>query len=213
MTPRRAHAGFTLIEVIIAITIFAILSGMSYRVLTVVLETRERVDRENQRWREISLAITRIGQDISAVINRSIIESGGGEQRRPPLVGVQVPRADEGQLMLTRVGALDLPGAIGAPQRVGYRVRDGRLEMLLWPALDQGVRTQPVPMPLLEGVQSLELRYMDARGQWSTLWPTPAVSPQPGAGGEVPNAIELALVLAGGERIRRLFAPVWAPRL
>ena len=205
----RAARGFTLIEVLVAVTIFAIISAMSFRVLTVILESRERVESATKRWREIGLAMSRIEQDLSSLVNRPARDAGGISQK--PLVGVQVPRGDEGHLMLTRMGALDLPGALGAPQRVGYRFRDGVLEQLDWPVLDQGPRTRPTVTPILEGLNAFDIRYLDHRGQWHTLWPQRDLT-SGGPGQDAPAAIEISMALASGERITRLIPTAWGLR-
>ena len=185
-TRPRSSTGFTLIEVLIAITIFAIMSVMAFRVLTIILETRDRVDRENKKWREIATAVARIEQDLLSFRDRRIRDSGGIEQAA--LVGVQVPLGDQGNIMLTRAGYTDQPGARGAPQRVGYRVKDGILEQLAWPVLDQAQRTRPNVNVVLRGVSGFEVRYLDARNgpfnaPWLNQWPPPGTfqaTPTPG---------------------------------
>ena len=188
-----AAAGFTLIEVLVAITIFAIMSVIAFRVLTTILDTRERVEIETRKWREIAIAVARIEQDLLAYRDRRIRDFGGIEQAA--LVGVQVPLGDQGRIMFTRGGYTDQPGARGAPQRVGYRLREGVLEQLTWPVLDQAQRTRPAVNVVLRGVSAFELRYLDTRNgvlgaPWLNQWPPPGTfqqAPAPGAGGPQPN--------------------------
>lgn len=211
--PRRSR-GFTLIEILIAVAIFGILSVMAFRVLTVILDAKERVDRESRRWRDVGLAVARIEQDVGALIDRPLRDSGGG--RIKPICGEPLPRGEAGQIELTRVGALDSPGPIGAPQRVGYRVRDGRLELMYWPVLDRALRTTPQVTPILAEVQTLEFRYMDERGQWNTRWPANGCQEIPSAATVpvpvAPAGIEMVMTLQRGERIRRVFVPAWGTR-
>jgi len=197
--PTRA-GGFTLVEILIAIAIFGILAAMSYRALTAVLDTRQRVDQENKKWRTIAFAVTRLEQDISAAVNRPVRDAGGVQ--RPPLVGNPVPLAGEGQLMLTRAGELDVNGYETPPLRVGYVLRDDVIYQLNWAVLDQGTRTEPTATPLLAGVQRLEFAYAAAGGQPTPFWP------QSGNAGTspLPAAIAMRITFASGEQLSRMFA-------
>ena len=197
--------GFTLIEVVVAVAIFAIISSMSYAVLATVLDSRARIEQETKKWRDIGLALARIEQDLNSLVNRPARDAGGLLQ--PALLGIAVPRGDEGQLILTRMGDLDLPGTAGAPQRIGYRCTEGMLQQLLWPVLDQGPRTRPSIAPVLEGVTACEFRYLDQRGQWQTLWP--ARDATPGTASVAPAAVEVTITLQRGEQVRRLLPIVW----
>jgi general secretion pathway protein J len=196
-----APRGFTLVEVLIAIAIFGILAAVSYRALTAVLETRERVEKENRKWRTIAYAITRIEEDIGAVINRQVRDANGN--LRPALVGNPVPGPGDGQLVFTRSGELDENGYDTAPQRVGYVLRDGVLMQLTWPVLDQAPGTQPAVTPLLLGVQSIEFAYAGANGQPTPFWPQSGVT---GADTSLPIAIAMRITFASGEQMSRLFA-------
>ncbi len=203
------HGGFTLIEVLVAIAIFGVMSGVAYRALTSVLESRERLDGEHRKWRSLSIAFARLEQDIGAIRARPARDAGGVLQ--PPLIGVQVVRnPNEGQIMFSRAGYTDEKGIPGAPTRVGYRARDGVLEYMTWAALDQAPRTEPNVSPLLQGVTDLRVRYLDARGQWNDRWPSGSAINVAidDAKAIMPRALELELQLQSGERIRRVFAPL-----
>lgn len=201
--------GFTLIEVLVAIAIFGIMASVAYRALTSVLESRERLDGEHRKWRALSIAFSRIEQDLGAIRARPARDTGGVMQ--PPLVGVQVLRnANEGQIMFSRAGYTDEKGVPGAPTRVGYRARDGMLEYMTWAALDQAPRTEPNVSQLLQGVQELRARYLDATGQWFERWPAGSAinAPLDDAKAILPRALEFEVQLQSGERIRRVFVPL-----
>jgi hypothetical protein len=70
-----------------------------------------------------------------------------------------------------------------------------------WAALDPALRSTASSRSLVGDVRALELRYLDARGAWLTAWPRPDA---PDAA-LLPRAVEAALVLAGGERMVRVF--------
>src|SRR4051794_19082652 len=66
------NTGFTLIEVLIAVVIFALMATVSYRGLGAILESKRHVDAENEKWRKISLFFTRLERDLSVVAPRPI---------------------------------------------------------------------------------------------------------------------------------------------
>jgi len=203
------YRGFTLIEVLVAIAIFSIMASVAYRALTAVLESRERLDSEHRKWRTLSIAFSRIEQDLGSIRARPARDTGGIMQ--PPLMGAQVLRSpNEGHVMFSRAGYTDEKGIPGAPTRVGYRARDGTLEYMTWAALDQAPRTEPNVSQLLQGVTELRVRYLDATAQWFDRWPAGSAvnAPLDDAKAILPRALEFELQLQSGERIRRVFVPL-----
>jgi type II secretion system protein J len=90
---------------------------------------------------------------------------------------------------------------VAPPQRLGYRLRAGVVELLSWTGLDQGPQTAPRVSALLREITAMELRYLDRRGQWSLSWPRGEASAAMTA---IPAGIEVRLTLASGQRITRL---------
>lgn len=195
----RHSSGFTLLELVVALAIFALISAFSYRALDLVLDTRAKVTAESKKWRDITLLFTRLEQDMSRLANRPVRDSR--DLLSPALLGEPVVAGeDEAQLAFTRMGLEGQSGALNDAQRAGYRLRDGKVEMLVWPVLDQAPRTRPEAEAVLDGVKALEIRYLGAEGAWWPRWP------KPGAPGELPRALEVTLELMSGERVSRLFA-------
>lgn len=192
--------GFTLIEMLVAVAILAVLGATTWRGLGVVLETRAAVERESERWREVGMFFARLEQDFAALAPRPVRDAAGRVQ--PALAGLPAaPGPDDAPLAFTRFGAPEGPGDHPPPERVGYRVRDGRVEQVRWDALDRTPRTATLARVLVADVRALELRYLDERGAWLSAWPRPDA---PDAA-VLPAAVEATLVLAGGERVVRVF--------
>jgi general secretion pathway protein J len=199
----RSVRGVTLIELLVAIAIFGLLSAMAYRALTVVLESRGRMEQENNKWRGIGQFFARLEQDIAAAAPRPVRDRGN--RRVPAFVGnAAAVGTTEAALLLTRTGYSPDPETPAPPRRIGYRLRDGVIEMLAWDVLDQGPRSEPIVIPLLREVHSMELRYLDARGQWLAAWPSAASAIE--AQTAIPVGVEIAITLGSGERMTRLFA-------
>ena len=190
--------GFTLVEVLVALTIFALMSMLAYRGLTSVLETRAHLADDNRRWRDIALTLAQLEQDMSQAVNRPVRDNGG--QTQPALLGNPQARADESQLSVSRMGSSWQTGVAADVQRHAYRLNNGTLEQLVWPVLDQAPLNAPQVHPLLQRVARFELRYLDAAGNWQPRWPLPGVATA------LPAALEVVLELEGGTTVTRVFA-------
>jgi general secretion pathway protein J len=196
----RRSSGFTLVELLVALAIFGILSGMAYRALAVVLESRGRIEQENRKWRELGLFLARLEHDVAAVAPRPVRDAG--DLLAPAFVGnAAAVRVNEGAIMLTRTAFAADPAAAGPPLRLGYRLRDGVVELLTWNVLDQGPRSEPAVVAILRDVKAMDLRYLDRRGQWHPAWPPPGTTAPTTA---IPAAVETTITLASGERVVRL---------
>jgi general secretion pathway protein J len=191
--------GFTLVEMLVALTIFALMSVLAYRGLNAVLQTREHLTEDNRRWRDIALTLAQLEQDLNQVVNRPVRDSG--DLQLPALVGDPLALgANEAPLSFSRMGLAWQTGVLADVQRHGYRLNNGTIEQLVWPVLDQAPRSEPAVNQLLERVSRFELRYLDGSGTWQPQWPLP------GLAATLPAALEVVIELDGGARLTRVFA-------
>jgi general secretion pathway protein J len=213
MHPARADrvGGFTLIEMLVAMTIFAIMSGVAYRALQTVLEARVRVAAEYAHWRDVVRAVSMLERDLGAATARPVRLPDG--RTAPPLESALSELAPA--VVFTRSGEWSAAGPVAPPRRMGYRVRDGVLEQLDWPALDAGPRTLAQTTPLLEGVRRMSLRFRASQDDWRNTWPSAAATATAQVEGkrasslarahaDLPSAIEVTVDLAAGQRITRV---------
>jgi type II secretion system protein J len=100
-------------------------------------------------------------------------------------------------LVFTRAGSEFSvePGMAG--HRIGYRVRDGGLEVLYWPALDNAADAAPASYTLIRGIAGFRVSALRAGGTWVPQWP---MLGEP----DVPRAARIQLALADGTSIERL---------
>jgi len=187
--------GFTLIEVLVALAIFAVLSGLAYTGLVAVVGARERLDAEAKRLGALQLAVTLLERDLRQAVPRPVRDRFG--EIRPSFVGTR-----SGFELTTLLPTSAAIRAQPAPVRVGWALADRHLARAPWPVLDRTPATQPAPRELVDGVDRIELRYLDRSNQWIDAWP------QPRAEGDtiqsLPRAVEVKLVLETGGTITRV---------
>ncbi|MEW5791606.1 MAG: type II secretion system minor pseudopilin GspJ [Pseudomonadota bacterium] len=202
---RSTPHGFTLIEILVAILIFAVMSVMAYRGLSAVLTARERLTEVNARWRELALAFAQMNQSLDAVVPYPV--DGIGPEAAPFVGRETAPGPEDAQLAMTTMGDPARPAAQNAARRVGYRLRDGRLEYLVWPAPLAGPPGRPRVLTLLEGVQVFRVRYLDPNGVWQSQWPAAAAVPAgQGAPTVLPWGVEVEIQSRALPPVTRIFA-------
>ena len=197
MCRNRGQSAFTLIELLVALAIFAILTGFAYRGLAAMLDSRVALERESRKWRDVSLFVGRLERDLSAALSRGV--TGASNTPLAPLSSVIESTASPEGIALTRSGSPIQENALAAPQRVGYRLREGTIERLAWAGVDAAPREEPTAVTVLQPVSALAFRFLDARGEWRSSWGLPG-----SAETALPAAVEMTLQLASGEKIVRL---------
>lgn len=171
---KRAR-GFSLLELLVALGVLALVATLGWRGLGSVLESQAHVQSEMRRWDDLQRLMQQLGRDLSLTIEGPVRESGGG-------------------MFLARFGDPQAAAEQSGVRRVGYRLRDGTLEYVTQRA------STAYASPALEGVRAFELRVLGADGQWRPL------PRDPGPAEAAPRALAAEIVLAGGERVRRIFA-------
>jgi general secretion pathway protein J len=187
---RGARArGFTLVELLAALAVIGVLAVAGYRALATLLDAEAHIDAQTRRWTQVAQLLAQMERDVSLAAARPVRDASGATQ--PALL------AAGGLLALTRFGDEGAAGAQAAPRRVGYRLREGTLEYLVWPSLD-GAASPAAAFPVLENVAAFRVAARDAAGAPLAQWPL-------GNPAALPRALHAELVLESGERLTRTF--------
>jgi general secretion pathway protein J len=194
MKSARSPRGFTLIELLTALLVLSLLSLMSYRSLSAVLDARTHVAQETEKWRRVAAFWARFDQDTQLAAPRQVRTARG---IAPAWLGT--PGTAPGvRLEFSRFASVE---GTDTPRRVGYGLNEKReIELWLWQGLDVAPNALPRRYPVLNGVTTMQFQYLNATLAWVDAWPT---SPADTA---IPKAVRLRIVLSSGEEIMRMFA-------
>lgn len=193
-------AGFTLIEIIVAVAIFSVMALLAYGALGQSLENADMLTDRMQRLQDVQRTMQYLSADLTQAAPRTVRNELGDA----PQAAVFSSLAGEFALELTHGGwgnPVGLPR--GTLQRSAYRIEDGELLRYYWTVLDRTYVNTPVVAVLLDEVDSLVFRFYDDNGEVSESWP-----PQNQAGGSNlrarPRAVEIILSLPDEGEITRL---------
>ena len=154
MKHAAGQRGLTLIELMVALAIFAILGVLSYRALAEVATSNSRLEENFERWRTISRSLQRIDTDLIQVVApaRSPETTPGTPQTGAAMILGRAANGGGPELQFLRLD--DSRGV----RRVGYRLVDGRLDWLRWSSRD--AVGEPAVEPLLANVRGLRWRFL-----------------------------------------------------
>ncbi|MGB3873586.1 MAG: type II secretion system minor pseudopilin GspJ [Stenotrophomonas sp.] len=192
--PAPRARGFTLVEVMIALLVFAMLAAAGVGILAWTAGQHDVVRARLDRLGQLQRAHGLLKADLAQVAPRRVRRADGGAERA---VFVASPPGDTRQPLFAFVRrGHENPDAEprASLQYVEYRVLEDRLERSARPMLDG--TAADTPRVLLDGVESVRAHYYE-RGAWSDGW---------GGGTEtLPRAVMLELRLRDFGQVRNVF--------
>ncbi len=189
----RAARGFALLELVIALAIFAVIGAIAYRGLAAIARTRETIAHESERLAQAQLAIALFERDLRQAVGRPVRNEYG--QPEPALVGGR-----ERIELTTHAFASPYGGARAQLARVAYSRDNEGFARAAHATLDRGPNARVEPRVLAASAESLRIRYLDTDG-WRDEWP-----PRPYNENleRLPRAIEVTLGIEGLGPLRRV---------
>ena len=197
---RHAAKGFTLIEVIVALAVFGVMSMLAYSALGSTLSNVDYLTERMDRLQSLQRAVRYLSTDLMQTAPRPVRnELGDGF-----VPALQTSLSSDFLLELTRGGWTNPAGLPrGTLQRVAYRLEDDELVRYHWNVLDRTYANEPIATVLLNDVESLYFRFLQDNDEWTNFWP-----PQGQSGGDSirsrPRAVEFVLTLIDEGEIYRI---------
>lgn len=195
--------GFTLLELLIASIIFAIMAIMAYGGLANVMDNSKASQTALKRLQQIQQSVSVLNRDLLQILPRAVRDEYGNVQ--PALsAGNNIDNLVE----FTRGGRVNPANLLRSTLlRVAYRFDDEKLIRLQWPQLDNAPGVEAKQTILIDDVENVSIRFLDQNGEWQEQWPPLNSDASTNAGNTTGlTAIEVVLQLNDWGEIRRLYA-------
>ena len=191
---RKLNAsGFTLIEMMVSVLIFGVISSILFPALIDFLETRDRVDIKHQQLIGMQKTLLFVAQDMRFASNRLGKDEFGQVGKATLSVG------DDSLIELTALYPdLNLNG-VGVPRRVRWVLEDNVLQRVQYPVMDPDSDTRVIRQKLLDKVDRVDIQLreiVDGTEETSDSWSSES---------RLPDMIDMTIVMQSGIEYRRSF--------
>lgn len=165
--------GFTLVEVLVAMAIFAVLAAGVYQVLSSMVDTQVRITEHASKLRTMQVSMRILAQDLEQVAMRDIRLPN---EDREPAFAHDLNGYD--LLFTTRSLTNPLLERRSNLQRVAYVLENSENAngektwwRYVWPVLDRRDSPQPIKQKMLTGIDEWHFEFLDSEGDWQRDWP------------------------------------------
>ena len=194
------QSGFTLIEVLVAISLLAIVMGLAYASLGQTILNAQTLSDRMDRLQSIQRTMRYLSTDLSSATRRPVRSELGDCCS----AAVAISAANDYALAVTHGGWKNPAGMPrSTQQRSIYKLADGVLTRVYYNVLDATFANNAVATELLDGVESIEFRLLLDNGESTIEWP-PAGSLNPNDQFQLPRAVEIILRLEDEGELRRI---------
>jgi general secretion pathway protein J len=196
VAPKKSQCGFTLLEVLIAVAIFSVVSLASFTIFDTVLRGDENSKIRSDRQNELQRAFLLIERDFTQIAKRNMRVNGEAPNENFLQTADDSFLANEQAISFVRNGWTN-PGLLlprGDMQNVAYRLEEETLQRLHYNFVDAVVGQEPKIRPLISKVTSLAFEFYDGK-KWQEKW----------SGNTLPQAISIEIETLDYGLIRRQF--------
>lgn len=172
MTPRQQthrlpQRGFTLIEILMAVMIFAMLMLATFQLFDSVIKTNERSETQFVQQNQLNIGWSIMLQDLLQIRARTHRDIQGD-------IRSAYETTQEYHALFTRGGLPPITGITpGGMQLVAYEFdkENNQINRLTWPALDLANDSEPFVQPLVGNVKEFTIEHLTKNNDWSEIWP------------------------------------------
>ena len=194
---RSKTKGFTLIEVLVSIAIFATLSVAAYQVVNQIQRSNEVSIERSARLNALQRSLVILDNDFRQMAQRQFRTNGEEASSKLVLMQEYLLDSDTVGVMFTRLGWHNPQQQFprGEVTKVGYRIKEETLERVWWRYPDTPTGQEGVVTPLLEGIEAFSLEFYNG-SSWLKEWQTDRA---------LPKAVRLKLTLKDYGEIERVY--------
>ncbi|MDH3688951.1 MAG: type II secretion system minor pseudopilin GspJ [Gammaproteobacteria bacterium] len=191
--------GFTLLEMVIAMALFAVVAAISYASLIRFLETRDQLSLKNEELRSLQRAFDLLARDLRYLTSRPVRDGFGDVESMLIAMPDNPPEVGE-RIRLTTTQPLTGLTSVQRATRVAWRLEDGDLLRIAWQVLDRDQDSVEQSRLVLEDVADMSLLFFsltaDQQLESTAEWDDPDA---------LPRGVEITVVLSDERQYQRLF--------
>lgn len=182
--------GFTLLELLVSLSIFALIGAMAYGGLQQVLEQQQATEEQSQQLADLQKAYRIMQRDLEQLINRGIRNQFGDS------VDALVGGSGYDGVEFSRAGHANPAGFLRSDlQRIAYVPDQDTLIRRTWRVLDRAQDSLPDEEVLVEGMQQFTIRFLDDSDEWQDNWPPQQTQTTGGSFIQLPRAAQVEIAL------------------
>ena len=170
---KYAKQGFTLIEMLLAIAIFALLGIAGTNILSSTVKSNEISLAHDDKMSQLQRAMLVIERDLAQLSERTVRVNGEAASKNLLSHGELILDSDSEVLAFRRLGWVNPMNILprSEVQSVAYRVYDGNLERMYYDFPDPIKGTDPKIRTLIEGVEQIHFEFYDSQAKsWQDKW-------------------------------------------
>lgn len=193
--------GFTLIELMVAILIFSIISIISYRTLSSLVATKQIVSSTQEKWSGIGSAVNWLNTSWNHAMPIVVRDENG--TLIPAVIGKNKLSGNfDSQLEITLSGYIRDPNyGSTPPKRLGFRFTNGQLFLVTWPVLNRVRTTEPQLDLLMDNIADFVVEFLYPDKIWRDIWPQNNMAID-----QMPLGLRIKITMKSGEVIMRQWA-------
>ncbi|MCG9720277.1 type II secretion system minor pseudopilin GspJ [Shewanella sp. Isolate7] len=192
----KTTRGFTLLEMLIAIAIFAMLGLAANAVLSTVMKNDEVTAEFAQRLKSLQQGFGALERDFGQMVARTPRLLEGGRGSTVIQTGKDMFDSESEAIVFYRIGWLNPDGLLprGSLQSVAYVVQDNNLERWYFPYPEPEFGAEPIKTVVIKNVLSVEYSFY-VEDKWERKFDATSL----------PKAIAMAVEVEGLGKVQRKF--------